>query len=181
MYDLAYHIQLNKSHILPNILNGAKTGVISQLFSDIFISLLLQNEKIIINDIKISSISSYYASVASGMLAGLLIIYLDPIAVIPFTTITYGVVFEIAEYLIFNKEFNLTPVEDTFDIGVSVLLVALFDPTANSQYHRYQQKRHLIEPTIPRTDRNLTLTIVITVLLSTYSFLKISTNETNQN
>ncbi|MDE5715959.1 MAG: hypothetical protein K2I42_07520 [Anaeroplasmataceae bacterium] len=173
-YNLEYHKQLDRSHILPNLLNGAKTGVISQFLSDFFISLFLFNEQIIIEDIKISTVPAYYASVASGMIAGVLIIYLDPIALVAFTTITYGFVFELADYWINDDPIELTPVEDVFDIGLSVLLVVLFDPTARSQYLRYEQKRHFIEPTIGRKDRDLTLTVFFSVLLSTYNFLKLS-------
>ncbi len=180
-YNLEYHKQLDRSHILPNIMKGAQTGVVSQFLSDIFISLLLFNEEIVIKDIQISTVSSYYASVASGMMAGFLIIYLDPIAVVAFTTVTYGVVFELADKITTGDEITLTPVEDIFDIGVTVLLVALFDPTARSQYLRYQQKRHFIEPTIGRKDRDLTLTVFFTVLLSTYNFLKIASSSNSKN
>ncbi len=173
-YNLEYHKQLDRSHILPNLLNGAKTGIISQFLSDFFISLFLFNDQIVIEDIKISTTPSYYASVASGMIAGVLVIFLDPIALVAFTTITYGFVFELADYIMNNDPVELTPVEDVFDIGLSVLLVVLFDPTARSQYLRYEQKRHFIEPTINRRDRDLTLTVFFSVLLSTYSFLKLT-------
>lgn len=173
-YNLEYHKQLDRSHILPNLLNGAKTGLISQFLSDFFLSLFLYNEQLVVEDIKVSGVASYYASVASGMVAGVLIIFLDPIALVAFTTITYGFVLEIAEYIITGDEIKLTPVEDIFDIGVSVILVTLFDPTARSQYLRYQQKRRCIEPTIGRRDRDLTLTIFFSVLISTYSFLKLT-------
>ena len=173
-YNLEYHKQLDRSHILPNLLNGAKTGIISQFLSDFFISLFLFNDQIVIEDIKISTTPSYYASVASGMIAGVLVIFLDPIALVAFTTITYGFVFELADYIMNNDPVELTPVEDGFDIGLSVLLVVLFDPTARSQYLRYEQKRHFIEPTINRRDRDLTLTVFFSVLLSTYSFLKLT-------
>lgn len=79
-YDLKYHIKLDQSHILPNILNGAQFGIISQFLSDIFISLFLFNEKIIIEDIQVSQTPAYYAAVASGMIAGFLSIFIDPIA-----------------------------------------------------------------------------------------------------
>ncbi len=97
-YNLEYHKQLDRSHILPNILEGAKTGVASQFLSDVIISLLLFNESIVLEDIKISTVPSYYASVATGMLAGFLIIYLDPIAVIALTIVFYDYVFEIVDY-----------------------------------------------------------------------------------
>lgn len=110
-YNLEYHKQLDRSHILPNILNGAKTGAISQFLSDVFISLFLFNETIVIEDIRISTLPAYYAAVATGMLAGLLIIYMDPIAVIAFTTIFYDYVFELADWVINEDEIELTPVE----------------------------------------------------------------------
>lgn len=44
-YNFEYHVRLDQSHILPNILKGAQTGVISQFISDIIISLLFFNEK----------------------------------------------------------------------------------------------------------------------------------------
>ncbi len=174
-YNLEYHKQLDRSHILPNILNGAKTGAISQFLSDVFISLFLFNETIVIEDIRISTLPAYYAAVATGMLAGLLIIYMDPIAVIAFTTIFYDYVFELADWVINEDEIEFTPVESVFDIGLTIILVVVFDPTARHQYLRYQQKRHFIEPTLQRQDRDVTLTIFITVLTSTYNFLKIST------
>lgn len=179
-YDLEYHKNLDRSHILPNILKGARTGIIMQFLSDFFISLLLYNETLIINDIKISEIPAYYASVASGMLAGFLVIYLDPIAVVAFTTIAYGYVFELMEYLTTGDEIKLTPIEDVFDIGVSIILLICFDPTARSQYIRYSQKRHFIEPTVPRNDRTLSLTIFFAVIISTYTFLKNANEKESQ-
>ncbi|MBD5390790.1 hypothetical protein HDR67_02155 [bacterium] len=173
-YNLEYHKQLDRSHILPNILKGAQTGAISQFLSDIFISLFLFNESIIVEDIQISTVPAYYASVATGMLTGLLIIYLDPIAIIAFTTVFYDFVFELVDYWMNEDPVEITPVETTFDIGLTTILVFLFDPTARHQYLRYQQKRHFIEPTLGREDRTATITIFITVLTSTYNFLKIS-------
>ena len=41
-YDLEYHKNLDKSHILPNILKGAQMGIISQFLADI----ILQNHHI---------------------------------------------------------------------------------------------------------------------------------------
>ena len=179
-YNLEYHKQLDRSHILPNLLNGAKTGVISQFLSDIFISLFLFNEAIVIEDIRISTLPAYYASVATGMLAGVLVIFLDPIAVIAFTTVFYDFVFELSDYIFNGNEIELTPVETTFDIGLTTILVVLFDPTARHQYLRYEQKRHFIEPTLEREDRTATLTIFITVLTSTYNFLKLTARQEEQ-
>lgn len=179
-YNLEYHKQLDRSHILPNLLNGAKTGVISQFLSDIFISLFLFNEAIVIEDIQISTLPAYYASVATGMLAGVLVIFLDPIAVIAFTTVFYDFVFELSDYIINDDEIELTPVETTFDISLTTMLVVLFDPTARHQYLRYDQKRHFIEPTLEREDRTATLTIFITVLTSTYNFLKLTARQEDQ-
>lgn len=173
-YDLDYHIKLDQSHILPNILNGAKTGVFSQFLSDIIISLLLFNEEIIIEDIQISDTPAYYAAVASGMIAGFLSIFMDPIALVAFTTITYGYVFELADYIINDNEIELTPKEDIFDIGITVLFVVLFDPVARHQYLRFNQKRHLIEPTLERRNRSIGTTIFISVFSSTYGFLKLT-------
>lgn len=171
-YNLEYHKYLDKSHILPNVLQGAYTGITSQFLSDLFISLLNYNNQIIITDIEISSIASYYASAVSGMLAGLLIIYIDQIALVAITTIFYSYTYKYINELITGEPIELTPIENTFDATITVLLVALFDPTARSQYYRYQQKRHFIEPTIPRTDRSLSLIIFFSILTSTYGFLK---------
>ncbi|MCI9182365.1 MAG: hypothetical protein HFG91_03135 [Acholeplasmatales bacterium] len=176
-YNLEYHKQLDRSHILPNILEGAKTGVASQFLSDVIISLLLFNESIVLEDIKISTVPSYYASVATGMLAGFLIIYLDPIAVIALTIVFYDYVFEIVDYHINDDPIQFTPVEDLFDIGLTMILVVVFDPTARHQYLRYQQKRRFIEPTLGRQDRSPTMAIFITVLTSTYNFLKIQSDQ----
>lgn len=180
-YDLEYHKQLDRQHILPNILQGAQTGILSQFLSDIFISLFLYNDQIFFEDINISPTASYYASVASGMMAGLLVIFIDPIALVAFTTITYGVTYEIADKIITGDEITFTPVEDIFDIGLSIILVFLFDPAARSQYYRYQQKRHFIEPSIPRRDRTLSNTIFFSVLLSSYGFLKLTNQEKAKN
>jgi len=179
-YDLEYHKSLDRSHILPNILQGAQTGIFSQFISDIILSLLLYNEQIIIEDIKISQLPSYYAAMASGIIASFLSIYLDPIALIAFTTITYGYVFEISDYIINNNEITLTPAEDVFDIGITILFVVLFDPVARHQYLRFSQKRHLIEPTLERKNRSLGLTIFITVFTSTYGFLKLTSKEKDE-
>lgn len=171
-YNLNYHKQLDRSHILPNILNGARSGIASQFLSDIILSILLYNENIIINDIKISSTPAYYAATATGMLTGLLIIYLDPIAIVAFTTIFYDFVFEIVDYKLNDDPITLTPVEEIFDVGLTIILLIAFDPTARHQYLRYNQKRHYIEPSLNRLDRTPALTIFITVLTSTYAFLK---------
>jgi len=172
---------LNKSHILPNILNGAKFGILSQFISDIMISLLSNNEKIIINDIKISEISQYYASCASGMMAGFLSIYLDPFAMVLFTTITYAYVFNFFEVLLKNNDFIIKPKEIVFDTIISVILIYSFDDTAHSQYLRYKQKRNLIEPTIKRRDRNLFQSVFFIILVSTYGFLKSDNYKSNSN
>ena len=149
-------------------------GILSQFLSDIFLSLLLYNNEIITYDIKISELPSYYAATASGMMAGFLSIYIDPIALIAFSTITYGYVYEYADLIINNNEIEITPVEDIFDIGIVALFIILFDPTARHQYLRFKQKRNFIEPTLKRIDRPFTLTIFITVFTSTYGFLKLT-------
>lgn len=179
-YNLEYHKALNKSHILPNVMRGAYTGISSQFISDIILSLLLFNEEIIINDINVSPITNYYASVLTGMLAGFLIIYIDQIALIAVTTIFYSYANRFFNYLINNEELNIRPIEYTFDALISMLFVILFDPTAKLQYYRYQQKRHLIEPSIPRTDRPLTLVIFFSILTSTYGFLKLTNNQNTE-
>lgn len=176
IYDLEYHKRLDREHILPNILNGAKFGVISQFLSDIILSLLLSNELIVIEDIKLSEVSAYYASVASGMMGGLLSIFLDPFAMVLFTIITYAYVFNFFEIILNNAEFIVKPKEIIFDALVTIILIYCFDPTAHSQYLRYKQKRNLIEPTIKRSDRSLGLSIFIIILVSTYGFLKTQNN-----
>ena len=65
-YNLEYHKNLNRSHILPNFIKGAQSGITSQFLSDVFISLLLYNEDIIINDIKISEVPAFYAATEIG-------------------------------------------------------------------------------------------------------------------
>ncbi len=171
-YNLNYHKKLDKSHIIPNILNGAKSGIVSQFLSDIILSILLYNENIIKNDIKISSIPAYFAATATGMLTGLLIIYLDPIAIVAFTTIFYDIIFEIVDFKLNKDPITLAPIDEIFDVGLTIILIIVFDPTARHQYLRYSQKRQFIEPTLNRLDRTPTLTIFITVLTTTYSFLK---------
>ncbi len=182
-YNLEYHKQLNRSHILPNIIEGAKAGVISQFISDVVLSILLYNETVVIEDIEISEIPAYYASVASGMLVGFLSIYMDPFAVALFSTASYAYVFALMDCLINNTEFNPAPVEVIFDTGVSILLIFAFDSTAHNQYLRYQEKKHMIEPIHQRMDRNTAQNIFIIVLVSTYGFLKVQedTNEENDN
>ena len=179
-YNLEYHKALNKSHILPNVMKGAYTGVSSQFISDIILSLLSFNNEIIIKDIQVSPISNYYASVLTGMLAGLLIIYIDQIALIAVTTIFYNYANRFITNLISGEDLNIRPIEYTFDALIAVMFVVLFDPTAKSQYYRYQQKRHFVEPTIPRTDRSLTLVIFFSILTSTYGFLKITNQTTTE-
>ena len=89
-YNLEYHKQLDRSHILQNVMKGAYTGIASQFISDIILSLLLFNNEIIVKYIQISHISHYFASVLTGMLAGLLIIYIDQSALVAVTTIFYN-------------------------------------------------------------------------------------------
>lgn len=60
-----------------------------------------------------------------------------------------------------------------------MLFVILFDPVARHQYLRFSQKRHLIEPTLERRNRNLGTTIFITVFTSTYGFLKLTNPNNN--
>ena len=172
-YNLEFHKNLNKSHILPNLLNGAKMGVLSQFLTDIILSILLYNEEIIINDIKVSSLASYYASVTSGALVAFLSIYMDPFAIVLFSTFAYAYVYQIMEYKINKKEIKIRPREIIFDTGVSIILIYSFDPIAHNQYLRYQQKKHYIEPTYQRMDRSITQTIFFITLVSTYGFLKI--------
>ncbi len=173
-YNLEYHKALDRSHILPNVMKGAYTGVSSQFISDIVLSILLFNNAIIINDIRISPISNYFASVMTGMLAGFLIIYIDQIALVAITTIFYSYANRFVNSLMTGEDLNIRPIEYTFDALISIMFVALFDPTAKLQYYRYQQKRHFIEPTIPRTDRTLTIVIFLSILTSTYGFLKLT-------
>ena len=179
-YNLEYHKALDRSHILPNVMKGAYTGVASQFISDIILSLLLFNNEIIVKDVQISHISHYFASVLTGMLAGLLIIYIDQIALIAVTTIFYNYANTFVNKLITCEELDIRPIEFTFDALIAMFLVALFDPTAKCQYYRYQQKRHFIEPTIPRTDRPLTLVIFFSILTSTYGFLKLTNQTTDE-
>lgn len=169
MYNLEYHKALDHSHILPNLLNGAISGIISQFLSDIIISILLEDNNIILDDIKISEISQYYASMASGMVAGVLLIYLDPYAVALFSTVTYNYVFELVEnnFDLNIKINSLEIIEDTIE---TILLLYLFDPTSHIQYRRYTEKRHFIEPDIKRTDRTTTQLIFFIVLTNTYNF-----------
>lgn len=180
-YNLEYHRQLNRSHILPNILEGAKVGILSQFVSDVVLSLLLYNEALVIEDIEISEVPAYYASVASGMMVGFLSIYMDPFAVALFSTATYAYVFALMDTLINGVEFNPKPVELIFDTGVSILLIFAFDSTAHNQYLRYEEKRHFIEPTHPRMDRNIGQNIFIIVLVSTYGFLKVQEEQNEEN
>lgn len=180
-YNLEYHKKLNQSHILPNILNGAKMGVISQFVADIVLSLLLYNEKIIIEDIKISGIASYYAAVFSGMMGSFLSIYMDPFATTLFTVVTYAYTFALVNSLKNKEPIELHPVEMVFDTGVSILLIYAFDPTSKNQYYRYSEKRHFIEPIHKRMDRSLGQNLFITVLVNTYGFLKLQNRLNNEN
>lgn len=176
-YNLEYHKQLNRSHILPNILAGAKNGIVSQFLADIVISIFLYNEDIIIEDIEISTVPSYYAAVAAGIMAGFLSIYMDPFAMVLFTTTTYAYTYEFVNYLITNEEMDITPREIIFDTGVSLILIYSFDPIAHNQYLRYQEKRHFIEPTHRRMDRNTAQNLFFIVLVNAYGFLKIQSEE----
>lgn len=176
-YDLKYHKALNRSHILPNILNGAKSGIYSQFIADIVVSVLLYQNQIIEKDIIVSEISSYYAAVASGMLSGFLIIYMDPFATAIFSSIAYTFVFEIVEYQTINDPIELDAEEIISDAVFAVILLYLFDPVAHNQYLRYQQKRHLIEPTYKRMDRTNAQNIFFIVLVNTFSIFSIDDNK----
>lgn len=183
-YNIEYHKALDRSHILPNLLNGARMGILSQFLSDIILSLLLFNQDIVIKDIRISRISSYYAAVASGITYSVLAIFMDPFAIVLFSNAAYSYVLNLVNSELDNTDFNIRPREIIFDSGVSILLLYAFDPTAHSQYRRYWQKRCGIEPTIKRSDRNIGLMIFFIVLTNTYGFLKIvnpTNGETNNN
>lgn len=179
--DVSYHKIINRSHILPNFLNGAKIGVISQFISDIVLSLLLYNEKLIINDVKVSPIASYYAAAASGAMIAVLSIYMDPFAIILFSNITYDYVYEIVNNDFNPESINIRPREIVFDTVLIIILTYLFDPTAHNQYLRYRQKKKGIEPTYGRQNRPIALTIFFLVLINAYNFLKIvNPDETNE-
>ncbi len=176
-YNLEYHKELNRSHILPNILAGARNGVYSQFLADIVISLFLYNERLVIEDIKINGIASYYAAVAAGMMAGFLSIYMDPFAMVLFTTTTYAYTYQFVNNIINKEEINIRPREILFDAGVSLILIYSFDPVAHNQYLRYQEKRHFIEPIHQRMDRNTAQNLFFIVLVNAYGFLKIQSEE----
>ena len=177
--DIEYYKIINRTHILPNFLNGAKFGVISQFISDIVLSLLLFNEKLIINDVQISPIASYYAASASGAMIAVLSIYIDPFAIILFSNITYDYVYEIVNNKLDATKINIRPREIVFDTVLIIILTYLFDPTAHNQYLRYQQKRMGIEPTYGRQDRPFLLSIFFLVLINSYNFLKIVNPDEN--
>lgn len=169
MYNLEYHKYLDRSHILPNLLNGAIQGVIAQFLADLIITFLLEEGEILVNDVNISNISQYYASVASGIVAGVLLIFLDPFAVALFSTVAYNYVYLLVEND-FNTSFEINSEEIIEDTIETILLLYMFDPTARSQYLRYTEKRHYIEPNIPRRDRTTTQLIFFIILTNTYNF-----------
>jgi hypothetical protein len=179
--DIEYHKMINRTHILPNFLNGAKFGVISQFISDIVLSLLLYNETLIINDINVSKPASYYAAAASGGMIAFLSIYMDPFAIVLFSNITYDYVYELVSNDLNYNNLNIRPREIVFDTALILILTYLFDPTAHNQYLRYKQKREGIEPTYGRQDRPFGLTIFFLVLVNTYNFLKIVNPDDNTN
>lgn len=172
-YELHYQRALNQSHILPNILNGAKTGIVSQFIADIVLSFLAYNNEIVQNDIKISEIASYYAAATSGALIGFLSIYMDTFAIILFSNIAYAFVYNLVNSQINNQNFQLNSLEIVFDTGVTLILIYSFDPVAHNQYLRFQEKKYLYHPLHPRMDRSLTQNIFFIILINTYGFLKI--------
>ncbi len=165
-----YIKQLNKSHILPNILNGAKSGITSQFIADIILSFLILNENTIVEDIKISGIASYYASVASGMMASFLATFMDTYALTIISSITYVYVFELAELIIYNNEIELDSEDIILDVSASLLLIYAFDPVAHNQYLRFKEKKKHILPEHHRMDRTVSQNIFIIVLVNTYTF-----------
>lgn len=179
--DIEYHKMINRTHILPNLLNGAKFGVISQFISDFVISLLLFNETLIINDIQISKPASYYAAASSGAMIALLSIYMDPFAIILFSNVTYEYVYQLVSNDLNYNNLDIRPREIVFDTALILILTYLFDPTAHNQYLRYKQKREGIEPTYGRQDRPFALSIFFLVLVNTYNFLKIINPDENNN
>ena len=148
-YDLKYHKALNRSHILPNILNGAKSGIYSQFIADIVVSVLLYQNQIIEKDIIVSEISSYYAAVASGMLSGFLIIYMDPFATAIFSSIAYTFVFEIVEYQTINDPIELDAEEIISDefltrelsVVTPILRLFLIENFIITDYNRGEKSR----------------------------------------
>ena len=177
--DVEYYKIINRTHILPNLLNGAKFGVISQFASDVILSLLLYNETLIIEDVDISPIASYYAAASSGAMIAFLSIYMDPYAIILFSNITYTYVYELVSNNFNPNQIIIKPREIVFDTVLILILTYLFDPTASNQYYRYKQKRNKIKPTYQRQDRPLGLTIFFLVLINTYNFLKVTNPEEN--
>lgn len=170
--DINFYIQQDRSHILPNIISGAKAGIISQFVSDIVISLLLYNETIVINDIKISEVASYYASTATGITSAVLAIYLDPFAIVLFASVVYEYVFNLISSITNSEVVEFGTIDVVFDSIVTIILIYCFDPVAHNQYIRYKEKRHLVEPTHKRMNRSLFQTIFFIVLSNTYTFFK---------
>ncbi len=171
--DIKYHAYLDRSHIMPNIISGAKAGVISQFGSDIVISLLLYNEALVIKDIQISEISAYYAALVSGITVSVLSIYMDPFATVLFTNVAYTYTLNLVKNNFDYTAITIRPREIVFDSVLIIILIYLFDPTAHNQYLRYKEKRAHNEPTYRRMDRSLGLTIFFIILTNTYNFLKI--------
>lgn len=165
-----FQIIQDRQHILPNLISGAKAGLISQFLSDIIVSILLYNQTIVINDIKISKTDAYASSIISGITASVLSIYLDPFALVLISSFAYEYTFNIvANYNNKSiKEFNVKDI--IFDSIVSIILIYLFDPTAHNQYIRYKEKRYLLKPQHKRMNRSLAQTIFFIVLTNTYNF-----------
>lgn len=154
---------------LTNILEGIKSGITSQFISDIIISLLAYKDEIITTDIRISSTTSYISSTITGGITGLLSLYLDPLAIIPFSIITYNYSYEIFDYIINKDEITITPIDDIFDIGAITILVALFDPNA---IKNYKNKTN--------TKRTISVEIFIAVFINTYFYIRILNAQTKK-
>lgn len=169
--NISFYKEQDKSHIIRNLLSGAKAGIISQFIADTFISILLYNEAIVIEDIRVSQIPSYYASVASGITVAVLAIYMDPFAVVLFSTVAYEYVFNTVSKYLNNEIIEFDSKDVILDSVVVIVLIYLFDPVAHNQYLRYKEKRFMNNPIHRRMDRSMALTIFFIILTNSYNFV----------
>ncbi len=158
--------------IKDSIIDSIIGAIIAQYSVDIFFSIFFTNNNIIIDDIRKPDISLYYGALASGIVVGLSNKYLDRIGTIIIATAFFSITNNTINYFIGIKDYDINTNDLIFDIIASIILVYLFDPKAKYDYINHYNYRHHIPLRIPNTNRTILDTLIIIIVLNSYSGIK---------
>ncbi len=147
-------------------------ALIAQFASDIFFSFFFTQENVLKDDIKVSTISSYYAAIATGVLIGISGQYLDRFALIVLTTVVYALVFDYMNALLGLEEFKIDAFNSTFDVLAGIILIYLFDPKAKNDYINHKNERLMLNKEKLDADKTVMDTIIVIVVINAYAGFK---------